>query len=104
MLNREEFNEKMLEVASLLKVEWRIEEEQYDNRGFLIGQGQGLGKILISNGGYPDRGKIRVSSLYPRTNKEEYIAYDKEITINIAETKADTQIAKDIQSRFLPTY
>lgn len=101
-MNRELFNHKMTRVAELLSLTWELQEEAYDNRGYLLGSNEE--QIFVCTGGYQNKSSIRISSSYPRDARGQYTAYEMEISINVVETKTADQIAKDIQRRFLPQH
>lgn len=71
-------------------------------------------RFFLMNGGYAYKGKVHIAPSYP-LDDNRYVGqrdFDKNLGyndkpfdgINVTDSKAPAQIAKDIQRRFLPTY
>ena len=92
-MSKNQFNEKMIEVAKILGMTWEGGLSKWNTSGNFRGENQV--NIWARNA----KGKINFSSCYPTK-----VMYRDRVEIGVSEDKTPEQIAKDIQRRFLPTY
>jgi len=98
------FKNKVNAVGVILKmaVEFPSDEDmRWNRRGHLIKDDQ---KIRISNGDYQNEHKLHIAGDFPTSIKGESGRYGEPISINVSDSKAPEQIARDIEKRLLPIY
>lgn len=108
---------RILKLTGFSPIKQRPTEKGFVYQADLDGEAPGLSeKISLSSGGYSvGFEKVRVSGIYPRDKKGQYITvYEKDAndhwqtvhqdTIKISLGKTDIQISNEIRRRFLPGY
>jgi hypothetical protein len=111
---RDDFLDLLAEIAQHLPGRWELVPFPLDYNwgGRLVNhEGQFEGEIIVFSAGYVPLGKscekMEIWGELPKNEKGEspYIGYGKKIpSINVSTSKTGTQIAKDIERRFLPAY
>jgi len=102
-MNKLEFQEKIKEVASILKMEVTFDENACWNRGEMKKDNL---IFSINNGDYRNENRIRIYPLFPRAKDGFYCQpYNyKSLQITISEISSASRIADAIQRRLLPQY
>ena len=103
-MSKNQFNEKMIEVAKILGMTWEENpERRYDNCGYLKGTDDH--KLWVLNGGYQTTTRIYISGQYPSDSKgHRYSSPENRVEMSVSENKTAEQIGKDIERRLLPKY
>ena len=100
----QEFKNKVNAIGAILKmsVEFLSDEDMHWHKwAYLTKDHQ---KIRISNGTYQNEHKIHIAGDFPQSIKGESGRYGEPISINVSDSKAPEQIARDIEKRLLPIY
>ena len=104
---------KMKIVLKLLgfEIDKSREEDRYNPT---VWGKKGNAEIFLTSGGYKLDGKIRISGIYPRSKKGEYlgsflrdengVTINSGVSITVTTSKSAEKIAKEIQARFMPDY
>jgi len=98
-----EFQEKIKEVASILKMEVTFDENACWNRGELKKENL---IFSIKNGDYRNKDRIVINPIFPRAKDGFYCrpySY-KSLQITVSEISSASRIADAIQKRLLPQY
>jgi len=109
MLSIEEFNSKVLRIATALfyTVQQEDEEQQskYERRADLRNK-KGDEGLRIINGGYGNQNRLVIRGHYPSDYKgrQHISGSDNAPTVTIAEGKTPEAIVTDIKRRLLPAY
>jgi hypothetical protein len=100
----QEFKNKVNAIGAILKmsVQFPSEEDMRWNRWAHLTKDHQ--KIRMSNGDYQNEHKFHIAGDFPTSIKGESGRYGEPISINVSDSKAPEQIARDIEKRLLPIY
>lgn len=104
MLDKIDFIQKLNEITAALPGEWaaKIDEERTTSNFAELRSAEY--KIFINNGAYHCKKRFYIHGHFPYLDGYGRVGPDNSHTITCAERRTGTAIAKDIASRFLPTY
>jgi hypothetical protein len=103
MLTREQFTDKVKEMAESLGYSYELDHDKsYDMHYAYLTSGEQ--KVTLVSGEYGHKDRIVISGSYPRAKDNQYPYSVDYCKITVADTKTPFQILQDMLRRFFPKY